>query len=149
MKSACHCVITCATRKWQVERCSFTITLTDLVDLTSPRIASKLHQSNTENKCLFQGKVQQVVMQIKSAENRGKKPGELRGRRCLDHHKMHQMFHCRGGHQNLLSSPSLVHVDAERTELPLQCSQRHKSPWDLGEQHDVLVALLMQSQGVD
>jgi len=95
------------------------------------------------------GKVQHLAMQIKGTENRDRKPDELRGRRCLGHHKMHRMSHCRGERQSLLSSPVLVHVDAERTEQPPQCSQRHKSPWDLEEQHDVLVALLTQSQGVD
>ena len=88
-------------------------------------------------------------MQIKGTENRDRKPDESRGRRCLDHHKMHRMSHCHGERQSLLSSPASVHVDAERTEQKLQCSQRHKSPWDLEEQHDVLVALLTQSQGVD
>ena len=77
------------------------------------------------------------------------KPGELRGRRRLDHHKMHRMSHCHGERQNLLSSHALVHVDAERTELPLRCSQRYENPRDLEEQHDVLVAFLKQRQGAD
>lgn len=59
------------------------------------------------------------------------------------------MCHCHGEHQNLLSLLASIHVDTERTELQLQCSQRRKSPWDLQEQHGVRVALLAQIQEVD
>lgn len=59
------------------------------------------------------------------------------------------MCHCHGERQNLLSLLASIHVDAERTELQLQCSQRRKSPWDLQEQHGVRVALLAQIQEVD
>lgn len=89
-----------------------------------------------------------ICQQEANCRKRDNVPDELRGRRCLDHHKRHHMCHCRGEHQNLLSWPALIHVGAEHTELPLRYSQRHKSPWDLQELHDVLAALLAQIQGV-
>jgi len=146
IKCISHCVVTCTTGQRKVECRAFTITLPDFIDLTSTRVASKLHHTwKTKN-----GSAPSCIKRChRLTENRGTKPGELRGRICLDQHKMHRMSHCHGEHQNLLSSHALVHVDAERTELPLRCSQRHKNPWDLEEQHDVLVALLKQSQGAD
>jgi hypothetical protein len=62
IKCTSHCVVTCATGQRKVECRAFTITLSDFIDLTSTRVASKLYITQGKQR-LFHGKVQRLVAQ--------------------------------------------------------------------------------------